>query len=238
MASSKIEAKNHNFEQRAVIKFCVNLGKSPTETKQMIDMAGDGAHVSRSMVFKWHKRFRDGRESIDDDERPGRPTEIGDAIIDDIRHAVQEDGRITVREISELFDLSTSTVHTILTENLKLERLSARWVPRLLKEDEMKERVRASNAFLRRWRKEGDEFLSRIITVDETWLVYYDPETKQQSSMWTRRGSTPPKKAKVTKSAGKHMFIMFMDMEGMILSHAVPTGQTVNADYYCKVRNI
>ena len=175
-----------------------------------------------------------GRESIDDDERPGRPTEIGDAIIDDIRHAVQEDGRITVREISELFDLSTSTVHTILTENLKLERLSARWVPRLLKEDEMKERVRASNAF--RWRKEGDEFLSRIITVDETWLSYYDPDTKQQPSMWTRRGSTPPKKAKVTTSAEKHMFIMFMDMEGMILSHAVPTGQTVNAT--CKVRYI
>ena len=38
---------------------------------------------------------------IDEDERPGRPTEIGDAMIDDIRHAVQEDGRITVREISE-----------------------------------------------------------------------------------------------------------------------------------------
>ena len=56
----------------------------------MIDTATDGVHVSRSMVFKWHKRFRDRRVSIDDDERPGRPTEIGDATIDDIRHAVQE----------------------------------------------------------------------------------------------------------------------------------------------------
>ena len=44
-------------------------------------MAGDGVHVSRSMVFKWHKRFRDGRVSIDDDEIPRRPTEIGDAMI-------------------------------------------------------------------------------------------------------------------------------------------------------------
>ena len=50
-ASSKIEAKNHNFEQSAVIKFFVNLRKSPTETKQMIDTTGDGVHVSRSMVF-------------------------------------------------------------------------------------------------------------------------------------------------------------------------------------------
>jgi hypothetical protein len=43
------------------------------------------------------------------------------------------------------------------------------------------------------------------------------------------------KKAKVTKSLGKNMFILFMDRKGMILTHAVPRGQTVNADYYCKV---
>ena len=60
--------------------------------------------------------------SIDDDERPGNPTEIGDAMIDDIRHAVQEDGRITVRDTSESFDLTISTIHTIVTEKLKLER--------------------------------------------------------------------------------------------------------------------
>ena len=88
MASSKIEAKNHNFERRTVIKFCINLDKSPTEKRQMMDTAVIDVHVSISMVFKWHKRFRDGRESIDDDERPGRPTEIGDAMIDDISYAV------------------------------------------------------------------------------------------------------------------------------------------------------
>ena len=51
MASSKIEAKNHNFEQIAVIKFCVDLRKSPTDTKQIIDTVGDGVHVFRSIVF-------------------------------------------------------------------------------------------------------------------------------------------------------------------------------------------
>ena len=87
----------------------------------MVDMADDGVHVSRSMVFKWQKRFQDGRASIGDDERPWRPMEIGDAMIDDIRHAVQ-DGMITVKEISESFELLISTIHTILTEKLKIER--------------------------------------------------------------------------------------------------------------------
>ena len=54
----------------------------------------DGVHVSISMVLKWHKIFRDGRESIDDDKIPRRPTEFGDAMIHDIRHAVQEGIRI------------------------------------------------------------------------------------------------------------------------------------------------
>ena len=59
-----------------------------------MDTAVDGVHVSISMVLKWHKIFRDRRESIDDDKRPGRPTEFGDAMIYDIRHAVQEGVRI------------------------------------------------------------------------------------------------------------------------------------------------
>ena len=53
-----------------------------------MDTAVDGVHVSISMVLKLHKIFRDGRESIDDEKRPGRPTEFGDAMIDDIHHAV------------------------------------------------------------------------------------------------------------------------------------------------------
>ena len=78
-------------------------------------------------------------------------------------------------------------------------------------------------------------FLQRIVTTDETWLWFHDPETKEQSAVWKRSDSPPPKKARVSKSGGKIMFIMFADIRGMILMHAVPKGATVNADYYSKV---
>ena len=84
-------------------------------------------------------------------------------------------------------------------------------------------------------RRGGPRFLDRIITTDESWFHYYDPETKQQSSQWKNADSPPPKKAKVNKSLGKNMFILFMDRKGMILTHAVPRGQTVNSEYYSKV---
>ena len=75
------------------------------------------------------------------------------------------------------------------------------------------------------------EFLDRIITKDETWLHHFDPETKAMSSVWKTPKTPPPKKARVQKSAGKHMFIFFMDQHGMILRHRVPEGQTVTAAY-------
>ena len=112
--------------------------------------------------------------------------------------------------------------------------VNARWVPRLLKDSEMAKRVSESRKFLRRWRKDRENFLKRIITWDETWIYFFDPETKMQSSQWKMDMSPPPKKAKVSKTVGKHMFIIF-DMNGIILSHAVPKGQTVNAKC-CKVR--
>lgn len=56
-----------------------------------------------------------------------------------------------------------------------MKRLSARWVPRLLKENGMCVRVRESERLLKRWKC---VFLRRIITVDETLVYHFDPESK------------------------------------------------------------
>ena len=77
-----------------------------------------------------------------------------------------------------------------------MNRICARWVPRMLSEENMTNRTEASR-----------QFLDRTITTDETWFHYYDPETKQQSSQWKNVDSPRSKKAKVTKSLGKNMFI-------------------------------
>ena len=76
-----------------------------------------------------------------------------------------------------------------------MEQMCARWVPRILKDENRMNQVKASQAFLRKWRSEGEQFLDRIITTDETWLYYYDPETKQQSSQWVMKGQGPPESA-------------------------------------------
>ena len=77
--------------------------------------------------------------------------------------------------------------------------------------------------------------LDALVTCDESWIYCYDPETKRQSSQWKHAGSPRPKKARQSKSTHKHLMIPFFDSTGMIYMHWVPTGPTVNKEYYVEV---
>ncbi|GFX64288.1 hypothetical protein TNCV_1500121 [Trichonephila clavipes] len=80
------------------------------------------------------------------------------------------------------------------------------------------------------WNKKATKCL---ITVDETWLYYYDPTIKQQNSEWKHLSSPTLKKAKTVKSAGKFMtIIFFFYYEGIVYQHAFEPGTTVNDSYY------
>ena len=105
----------------------------------------------------------------------------------------------------------------------------------MLSECQEAQRVESCRHFVQRFEREGEDFLSRIVTADEMWISLYEPESKEQSIMWKTPGSQSPKKFKVSCSTKKQMFIMFFDIHGIILSHAVPQGQTVTANRYSKV---
>jgi len=70
------------------------------------------------------------------------------------------------------------------------------------------------------------------VTIDETWLYHYDPETKQQSVEWRHSNSPCPKKFRVQKSAGKVLASIFWDQDGILLIDYLPKGQTINAENY------
>ena len=77
--------------------------------------------------------------------------------------------------------------------------------------------------------------LDALVTCDESWIYCYDQETKRQSSQWKHAGSPRPKKAKQSKFTHKLLIIRFFDNTGMIYMPWVPTGQTVNKEYYVEV---
>ncbi|KAI6653929.1 Histone-lysine N-methyltransferase SETMAR [Oopsacas minuta] len=106
---------------------------------------------------------------------------------------------MTLRELEERVGISKATLHSIITEDLEMSKVTARWVPKLLSKEPKRERVRVSKDLRSRYKAEVD-FLDRIVTGDETWFHYYEPESKTQSKQWKRRDEPVPIKKELRQA--------------------------------------
>ena len=80
-----------------------------------------------------------------------------------------------------------------------------------------------AKALLDRYQREGDDFLGRIVTMDEAWARSYEPNLKRQSDEWKHPSSPRPKKVRPIQCAVKVMFIVDYDIYGVVMHHDVPT---------------
>ena len=141
-------------EQRSVIKFCVLSNKSPSETVHDLKKAYGSSSLSRSTIFMWHKRFAEGRSDIKDDVRSGRPQDVRTSrSIENVHYILSNEGRYTIREIGEDTSLSYGIVSRIIHNDLKMKKVSARWIPHILSDEQKENRTNASHAFLRQWQR-------------------------------------------------------------------------------------
>ena len=122
-----------NFEQQFTTRFCFRLGHSATEKFAKLWQAYGDSILSRFQVFQWFKAFAEGRESIEDEPRNGRPlVSRTDANIVRVRDFVQADHRLTVRMIGTELNLSYTTVRQIFTNELGMRKIGSKPVPRNL----------------------------------------------------------------------------------------------------------
>ena len=126
-------AKQENIEQRYAIKFCVKLNNSATETFASLTQAYGDTTVSRTMGFKWHKAFKEGRENVEDDPRSGRPiSSTNDENVEVVQAVMVKDRRLSVRMIAEEMGLDKCAVHRILKDHLHMRKICAKLVPKNL----------------------------------------------------------------------------------------------------------
>jgi len=112
-----------NIEQRYAIKFCVKLNKSATETFASLTQAYGDATLSRTMVFKWHKALKEGREIVEDDPRSGRQiSSTNDQNVEVVQAVMAKDRRLSVRMIAEKTGLDKNAVHRILIDHLHIAK--------------------------------------------------------------------------------------------------------------------
>ena len=153
-----------------------------------------------------------------DDERCGRSKEVRTPeLIDQIKNFVDKDHRGSIDTISALFDVSVGTVHTIIHKELKMRKICAKFVPRVLREDQ-KERCCHDSWEMVELINSDPAVLDALGHSFHCW----SPETK-----WKHAGSPRLKRARQSKSIHKLLMIPIFDSTGIIYMHWVPTGQTV-----------
>ncbi|GBN62065.1 Putative uncharacterized protein FLJ37770 [Araneus ventricosus] len=122
------------MEQRVNIKFCFKLGKTATETHEMLVKVYGVDAVSKKYVFEWFKRFRDGKEDIKDEPRSGRPaTSTTPDSIERVRRMLADDRRLSLRMIAEELKISLGSVSNIIHEHLQKRKEKVYAFPTLRK---------------------------------------------------------------------------------------------------------
>ena len=97
-----------------------------------------------------------------------------------------------------------------------MRKLTALWVPKPLRDEQMATRASVCSALLKRFRSKGD-FLLRLVTVYETWVHYYEPKNKAQSRQWLGPGTRGQRSSIHNHhSAGKVMATVFWDAKLML----------------------
>ena len=113
-----------------------------------------------------------------------------------------------------------------------MHKLTARWVPKFLSDEQMATTASVYSLLLKWFRSTEDDFLSRLVTVDETYVHYHKPGNKAKIRQSVGPGSPRPKKFKTQPSAGKVMATVFWDAQGVIMLNFLAKKSTITGAYY------
>ncbi|UYV78202.1 hypothetical protein LAZ67_16000471 [Cordylochernes scorpioides] len=106
-----------------------------------------------------------------------------------ITDLIKENSRTTLLELEQDTGISKTTIGRIVTKDLKLKKTPAKFIPRLLTNEQKLCRLATCENMLEMTRTDP-EWKDKIITGDETWVYDYDPETKRQYAEWRGQGQT------------------------------------------------
>ena len=145
---------------------------------------------------------------------------------------IEEDAHYTVQELEELSGIHSSSVLKILHERLGLHKICARWVPHLLTDEQKQSRVRLSSQVIEKYDKCDPRRLEEIVTVDETWIYHFQPDSKAKNEVRVSSKGDRPVIACSCKTSNRMLYAIFFDSKGPVLQIPVPKGSSVTGKFY------
>ena len=185
--------------------------------------------IARTRIFEWHRRFREGREDVEDDPRSGRSTtNRTNENVERVGEKMGSDRHLTIGMIAVEWSINSERLRTIIIEDPGMRKVCAKMILRLLNDEQKEPRGQVFQGILKELETEPD-MLNRVATDDESWIFEYDPLTKRQSLEWKSASSPRPKKAKLFKSKIKVMLIVFFDVYKIVYTKFVPQGRPLTS---------
>ena len=159
-----------NVEQRVNIKFLTKLGKSVTETYSLLTEVYGDQCLSRTQVFEWFKKFKEGRKHVGDDPKSGHPSTANtQENVEKVARIVRGDRRLSIRAISELTNINKESVRQILHDDLGMKKVCAKVVPKILTPEQKEYRVNCCADTL----MSKSKFKAIMIVFFDIWGVIY-----------------------------------------------------------------
>ena len=221
-----------NEYNRYYIKIRTILGINPKTIHEELATALGPKAPSYPTVVMWARRFREGREDVNDDPRFGRPvSELTDENIELVREVINNDPHSTYDDIIAETFLSHGTIERIIHDCLKMKKITSRWVPHQLTDEQKQERVQLCRENLAKFR-DGSWRLCDIITGDETWIYHRQIHRKSTNASWVGEDESPTTIVRRGKFEPKNLFSIFFKSNGPVLIHAVDEGKTIDHNYY------
>jgi len=173
------------------------------------------------------------RNTNTDEHRHGRLVSVTtETVKQQIEKRIRDNRRITIDEIAVQFSMRNGSAHSIVHDELGCRKVCSRCVPRQLSDDHKRALQTICRENLYRHAREGDAFLHRIVTADDSWVYHFEPDSNRQSMQWKHPAFLANKKFKTQGSAGKVMLTIVCDVNVHILVHFQEKVPTVTSARY------
>ena len=110
-----------------------------------------------------------------------------------ILRIILSDPKVKLHEIADILTISNGTVFKVVHENLSMKKLYSKWVPRLLTVEQKQQRIHDWKRCLKLFTRNKKDLLRRYITMNETWIHHFTPESRRASAEWREEGESRPK---------------------------------------------
>jgi transposase len=185
--------------------------------------------LALATVKKWCKRFVEGKTSLCDDPRSGRP--LSNDLAEAIASILREKPFASCKVLCRHFRIAQTTCLRILHDNLGMKRFNLRWVPHALNSNQKAERVTLSHEILAILESDRRNSFRNVIIGDESWFLVYYP----RDSIWAQSRDEVPERIRQKIDSEKCLISVLWSVNGIHSLEEVPKGTAYDSALVCDI---